>query len=98
MEEVDWNLLDRQVLGVIELTLTKNMTHNVAEVETTKDMMNTLSDMYEKPSANKLFLIKKLFNLKMGEDTLAATYINEFNTIISQLTSVEINFDDDEVP
>ena len=84
------------MLGVIRLTLTKNVTHNVTEVETTIDMMNTLSDMYEKPSVNnKVFLTKKLFNLKMGEGTLAAVYINEFSMIISQLTSGEINFDDE---
>ena len=84
------------MLGVIRLTLTKSIAHNVAEVENTIDMMDTLSDMYEKPSANnKVFLIKKLFNLKMGEDTLVAVHINEFNTIISQLTFVEINFDNE---
>ena len=31
----------------------------------------------------------------MGEGASVATHINEFNTIISQLTSVEINFDDE---
>ena len=63
---------------------------NVAEAKTTLEMMSILSDM-----CNKVQLMTKLFNLKMGEDILVAGHINEFNTIISRLTSVEINFDDE---
>ncbi|KZV33428.1 hypothetical protein F511_38579 [Dorcoceras hygrometricum] len=59
-------------------------------------MLSILSDMYEKPSANnKVHLMKKLFNLKMEEGASMVAHINEFNTIVSQLTSVEINFDDE---
>ncbi|PON51309.1 Pol-like polyprotein/retrotransposon [Trema orientale] len=67
MEDDDWQLLDRQVLGVIRLTLTKNVAHNVAEAKTTAEMMSILSDMYEKPSANnKVHLIKKVVLFKDG--------------------------------
>ena len=58
--------------------------------------MKALSGMYEKPSANnKVHLMKKLFNLKMEENTSVAQHLNEFNTIINQLFSVEIDFDDE---
>ena len=58
--------------------------------------MKALSGMYEKPSANnKVHLMKKLFNLKMEENTSVAQNLNEFNTIINQLFSVEIDFDDE---
>ena len=51
--------------------------------------------MYEKlPANNKVYLIKKLFNLKMGDGASVTAHINEFNMIVSQLTYVEINFDD----
>ena len=39
--------------------------------------------------------MKKLFNLKMGVDMSIAQHLNEFNTITNQLSSVEINFDDE---
>ena len=58
-------------------------------------MMKALSDMYEKLSANKVHLMKKLFNLKMAENTLVAQHLNKFNTITNQLSSVEIDFDDE---
>ena len=46
MENEEWNLLDRQVLGVIRLTLIKNVAQNVAETKTTLEMMSILLDMY----------------------------------------------------
>ena len=65
MKVEKWALLDRQVLGVIRLTLCRSVTLNVVKEKTTADMMKALSSMYEKPSANnKLHLMKKLFNLK----------------------------------
>jgi hypothetical protein len=39
--------------------------------------------------------MKKLFNLKMVEEELVAQHLNEFNTIINQLASMEIDFDDE---
>ena len=38
--------------------------------------------MYEKPSVNnKVYLMKKLFNLKMAENASVAQHLNEFKTI-----------------
>ena len=55
--------------------------------------MEVLSDMYEKPSTNnKVYLMKTLFNLKMREGAPMVENLNEFNTIINQLSLVEINF------
>ena len=70
--------------------------HNVVKEKTTADLMKALSGMYKKPSANnKVHLMKKLFNLKMAENASVAQHLNEFNTITNQLSSVEIDFDDE---
>ena len=64
--------------------------------KTIVDLMKALSRMYEKPLANnKVYLMKKLFNLKKAESTLAAQHMNEFNTITNQLSTVGIEFDDE---
>lgn len=39
--------------------------------------------------------MNKLLNLKMSEGTPVAQHLNEFNTITNQLSSVEIDFDDE---
>ena len=35
MKDEDWNLLDRQVLGVIRLTLSRSIAHDVVKEKTT---------------------------------------------------------------
>ena len=58
--------------------------------------MKVLSYMYEKPSAaNKVYLMRRLFNLNMGEGNSVTDHINEFNTILAQLESVQIKFKDE---
>ena len=58
--------------------------------------MKALFSMYENPSTNnKVHLMKKLFNLKKAEDTPVVQHLNEFNTITNQLSTVEIEFDDE---
>ena len=96
MEDAEWALLDKQVMGVIRLTLSRSVAHNVVKEMTTVGLMTVLSSMYEKPSANnKVHLMKKLFNLKMAESEVVAKHLNEFNTITNQLSFVEIEFDDE---
>ena len=73
MKAEEWAFLDRQVLGVIRLTLSRFVAHNVVKEKTAADLMKVLSGMYEKPSANnKVHLMKKLFNLKMAENASVA--------------------------
>ncbi|VFQ97171.1 unnamed protein product, partial [Cuscuta campestris] len=55
-----------------------------------------LSNMYEKPSAgNRVFLMRKLFMMRMNEGSPVADHINEVNSILSRLSSVGMKFDDD---
>jgi len=94
MQEEEWLLLDKQVLGIIRLSLSRRVAHNVTKEKSTTRLMEALSGMYEKPSANnKVHLMKKLFNLKMIESTSVTQHLNNFN--INQLSSVEIEFDDE---
>ena len=96
MEQADWDLLDRQALGVVRLTLARNVAFNIVKEKTTADLMKALSNMYEKPSAsNKVYLMRRLFNLKMAEGASVTDHINEFNVITTQLSSVEIMFEDE---
>ena len=87
MKDEEWNLLYRQVLGVIPLTLLRSIVHNVIKEKTTVDLMKTLSSMYKKLSTNnKVHMMKMLFNLKKAQGTLVAQHLNEFNTITNQLS------------
>ena len=72
------------------------MAFNITKVKTIEDLMKTLATLYEKSSAsNKLFLMKRLFNIKMTEGGSITDHLNEFNSITSQLSSVGVNFDEE---
>ena len=72
------------------------MAFNITAAKTTQELMETLTKLYEKPSAsNKVFLMKRLFNMTMVEGGSVTDHLNEFNTVTSQLTSVKLNFDEE---
>ncbi|KAG6699302.1 hypothetical protein I3843_08G061000 [Carya illinoinensis] len=48
MEDVDLNLVDQQILGVIRLTLSRSVANNVIKEKTIVDLMATLPSLYEK--------------------------------------------------
>ncbi|GJR97628.1 NB-ARC domains-containing protein [Tanacetum coccineum] len=92
----DWAQLDRQALGVVRLSLAKNVAFNILNEKTTLGLLKSLSNMYEKPSVSKkVFLIKQLVNMKMTEGATVADHVNAFNSVISKLLSVDIKFDDE---
>jgi hypothetical protein len=71
---------------------------NISKENTTKDLMDALAKLYEKPSmSNKVFLMKRLFNMKMLEGGSVADHLNEFNMVTNKLSSEKVDFDDDEV-
>ena len=86
MTEKKWKLKDCQALGLIWLTLSRNVAFNIVKEKTTSGLLKPLSNMYEKPSAmNKVYLMRRLFNLQISENGSVSDHINEFHMIVSQL-------------
>ena len=50
IQEEDWLIIDRQVLGIIQLFLSRRIAHNVTKEKSTTRLMKALSRMYEKPN------------------------------------------------
>ena len=72
------------------------MAFNIVKEKTTANLMKALSNMYKKLfTSNKVYLMCHLFNLKMVEGASVTDHINEFNVITTQLSSVEITFEDE---
>ena len=66
---------------------------NVLEEATTKDLWEKLGKLYQSKSlVNKLFLRKKLYNLRMRDGDSMAEHLNAFNIVVSQLVFLEIKF------
>ena len=96
MTNEDWKKLDKKAIVSIRQYLAKNVYFNVAGETSAEGLWKKLRDLYEKNTAsNKVFLMKKLYNLKMKEGASVAEHLNEFNIIINQLASIKIALDDE---
>jgi hypothetical protein len=77
MKDEEWEVLDRKTLEMIWLSLEASMDFNISKENKTKELMDALAKLYEKPSAsNKVFIMKKLFNMKMQEGGSVAYHLN----------------------
>ena len=60
------------------------MEFNITKAKMTKELMQTLEKLYEKPFAsNKVFFMKHLFNMKMIEGGSTTNHLNELNMVTS---------------
>ena len=84
MTDTEWKILDRKALGTVWLRLAALVALNILKETTTEGLIKALEKLYEKPSAsNKVFLMKRFFNMKMSEGGFVADNLNDFNTVTS---------------
>ena len=64
---------------------------NVSGESTAKELWDNLENLYQSKSlVNKLFLREKLYHLRMEDGDYVTEHLNSFNTLVSQLGSVDI--------
>ncbi|KAK2988297.1 hypothetical protein RJ640_011968 [Escallonia rubra] len=97
MNVKEWAILDRKALTTVRLSLTPQVAFNISnKKKTTAAMMQTLEKLYEKPFAlNKVFFMKRLFNMRMSKNGSVVDHLNDFNGVTNRFESVGINFDDE---
>jgi hypothetical protein len=91
MSKEDWEKLDRRARSTIRLCLVDSVLLNVSGESTAKELWDKLGNLYQSKSlVNKLFLRKKLYHLRMEDGDSVTEHLNAFNTLVSQLGSVNI--------
>jgi hypothetical protein len=81
---------------MIQLSLAASVDFNISKEKTMKELMDALDKLYEIPLAsNKVFLMKILFNMNMSKGGSVADHLKEYNTVTNQLSSVNVDFDDE---
>jgi hypothetical protein len=97
MSTEDWKKLDRKAKSTIWLCLSDSILLNVSGEATTKELWDKLGTLYQSKSlVNKLFLWKKLYNLRMKDGDSVTEHLNAFNIVVSQLLSIDINISDED--
>ena len=88
-----WKKLDRKAKSTIQLRVSDSVLLNVSGEATAKALWEKLGTLYQSKSlVNKLFLRKKLYNLRMKDGDSVTEHLNAFNIVVSQLASVDIKF------
>ena len=97
MSDEDWKNLDRKAKSTIPLCVSDSILLNVSVEATTKTLWENLGTLYQSKSlVNKLFLRKKLYNLRTKDGDSVTEHLNAFNTVVSQLSSVDIKISDED--
>eukprot|EP00253_Pinus_taeda_P023743 PITA_23743 len=87
----EWKKLDQKVKSTIRLCVSDSILLNVSGEATAKALWEKLGTLYQSKSlVNKLFLQKKLYNLRMKDGDSVTEHLNAFNNVVSQLLSVDI--------
>ena len=91
----EWAKLERRARSTIQLSIVDSILLNVSGEDSTKKMWDKMGILYQsKYLVNKLFLRKKLYLLRMSDGNSVTKHLNVFNTIISQLSSVDIKINE----
>ena len=92
-----WNEIDGNAISDLYLALADEVLSSVAKKNTTNEIWDTLTNLYEAKSLhNKIFLKRKLYTLQMAESTTVIDHINTLKTLFSQLTTLSHNIEDHE--
>ncbi|GFY99659.1 hypothetical protein Acr_13g0010590 [Actinidia rufa] len=95
-KDEEWRKMNRKTIGLIRQCIGHEVFHHVAQETSAYDLWIKLEEMYQaKTSRNKALLIRRLVNLKLQRETTVAEHTSEFQSLVNQLTSVDLQFDDE---
>jgi len=84
VSDEEWKKLDRKTKRKIRLCVLDSVLLNVSGEATVKALWEKLGTLYQSKSlVNKLFLHKKVYNLRMKDGDSVTEHLNAFNTVVS---------------
>lgn len=93
-----WDKMDRSARAKIVLCVEDNQLIHIKHETTAKGMWEVLQKVHERKHLNtKLFLQRKLFNMKYDESMNMAQYIHNIMEIVDQLRGIGKTVPDDDV-
>ncbi|GFS44407.1 hypothetical protein Acr_00g0090160 [Actinidia rufa] len=86
--------MNRKTIGLIRQCIEHEVFHHLAQETSAYELWIKLEEMYQaKTSQNKALLMRRLINLKIQRETPMAEHSSEFQNLVNQLTSVDLQFD-----
>ena len=91
-----WNKMNKNTIAYIKQWIDTSSCHHVTNETNAYNLQKKLESMFEqKTIGNKIFLLKKLVNMKLKEGILMKNHLNVFQSIINQLASMKMVIDDE---
>ena len=89
--------MDQKEKSIIQLCISDLVLLNVSRKATAKNFWDKPGTLYQSKSlVNKLYLWKKLYNLRIKDGDSVIEHLNAINTVVSQLSSVDIKISDED--
>src|SRR3954466_6654801 len=89
--------LQERVLSAIFMSVTNNVLREIATEKTASDAWKKLEELYSgKSLTNRLYLKKRLYNLRMDEGTPVKQHLEVFNSIIMDLGNIDIKVESED--
>lgn len=89
--------IDRKAKGTIILSLADSVIREVAKEPTVADLWAKLENIYMKKSlANRLYIKKRMFTLKMLEGSSLDEHLDEFNKVCDTLETIDAALEDED--
>lgn len=97
MTDEKWTELEAKVVATIRLSLASQIKYQVLTETSSKDLWEKLEKVYKSKSlSNRLYLKKELYRFRMEEGSDLVNHINEFNRLVTQLTSIDVKLDEED--
>jgi len=97
MSTEEWEKVETRERSMIQICLADLVLLNVSGEDSAKKLWEKMGSLYQsKYLVNKLFLRKKLYLLRMSDGSSVNEKLNVFNTVLIQLSSVDIKIIDEE--
>jgi transposase InsO family protein len=94
--DAEWKKLNLQVVGLIRQWVDDKVYHHISDETNACELWKKLTARYERKTAvNKAFLIRQLVNLKFKEGGSVSNHLNDFQSIVNQLTTMKMNLDEE---
>src|SRR3954470_20911818 len=89
--------LKERALGAVFMSVTDNVLREIAGEKSASAAWKKLEELYSAKSlTNRLYLKKKLYNLRMVEGTSVKLHLDEFNSIIMDLGNIDITVESED--
>jgi hypothetical protein len=97
MTDDKWQNIDERALSAIQLSLSFDVLREVMHENSTATLWKKLEELYmTKSLTNKLRLKERLYTIRISEGTSMQSHLNEFNSIIVDIESLDVKIDDED--